>query len=83
MDVSKELYVCVIQDGSFRGFSQTRGGRPIMMKLDIVIPYQNKIQKIYKHVINLLSSADIIIFSLEISNFCYIKKYTYRLHFKA
>ena len=54
-----------------------------MMKLDIVIPYQNKIQKIYKHVINLLSSADIIIFSQEISNFCYIKKYTYKLYFKA
>ena len=44
MEVSKELYVCVVQDGSFQGFSQMRGGRPIMMKLDIVIPYQNKIQ---------------------------------------
>ena len=29
----------------------------------------------------LLSSSDISIFSLEISKFCYIKKYRYRLHF--
>ena len=28
-----------------------------------------------------LSSVDIGIFSLEISKFCYIKKYRYRLHF--
>ena len=28
-----------------------------------------------------LSSADISIFSPEISKFCYIKKYRYRLHF--
>ena len=30
-----------------------------------------------------LSSADISIFSPEISNFCCIKKYRYRLHFNA
>ena len=29
-----------------------------------------------------LSSADINIFALEISNFCYIKKCRYRMHFK-
>ena len=33
------------------------------------------------HVILLLSSAKISISSTEISNFCYIKKYRYRLHF--
>ena len=33
------------------------------------------------HVTNTLSSADISIFSSEISIFCYIKKYRYRLHF--
>ena len=33
------------------------------------------------HVTHLLSSADISIFSTEISKFCYIKKYRYRLHF--
>ena len=30
-----------------------------------------------------LSSADISIYSLEISNFCYIKKYRYKLHFNT
>ena len=39
---------------------------PTMMKLGTVIPCLKKIQKIYK--------------SCEISNFCCIKKYTYRLH---
>ena len=33
------------------------------------------------HVTHPLSSADISIFSPEISKFCYIKKYRYRLHF--
>ena len=38
--------------------------------------------KIYiNHVTHPLSSADIRIFSLEISKFCYIKKYRYRLQF--
>ena len=32
-------------------------------------------------VIYLLSSTDISIFSLEINNFCYIRKYRHRLHF--
>ena len=30
-----------------------------------------------------LTSADISIFSPEISKFCYIKKYRYRLHFST
>ena len=33
------------------------------------------------HVTHILSSADISIFSREVSNFCYIKKYRYRLDF--
>ena len=33
------------------------------------------------HLIHPSSSVDISIFSLEISKFCYIKKYGYRLHF--
>ena len=32
------------------------------------------------HVTHPLTSADISIFSPEISKFCYIKKYRYRLH---
>ena len=33
------------------------------------------------HVTHLFISADISIFSSEISKFCYIRKYRYRLHF--
>ena len=54
---------------------------PTMMKLDTVIPYLKKIQKIYESRDTPLSSADISIFSMEISKDCYIKKYRYRLHF--
>ena len=38
-------------------------------------------QKYMNHVTHLLISADISNFSPEISKFCYIKKYMYRLHF--
>ena len=54
---------------------------PSMMKLGTVIPHLKKIQKICE-------SRDISpefclrqYFSSEISKFCYIKKYRYRLHF--
>ena len=53
---------------------------PTMMKLGTVIPYLRKIKKI-NHMTHSLISADISNFSLEISKFCYIKKYMYRLHF--
>ena len=60
---------------------------PTIMNIGTVIPYLKKIQKIcksrdiiWKHM-NPLSSADISIDSLEISKFCYIKKYRHRLHF--
>ena len=52
-----------------------------MMKLGTVIPYLRKIQKIYKSRDTPLISADVSIFSPEISKFCYIKKYRYRLDF--
>ena len=35
------------------------------------------------HVTHPVISADISIFSREISKFCYIKKYRYRLHFDS
>ena len=54
---------------------------PTMMKLGTVIPYLKNIQKICELVTHRLSSVDISIFSPEISKFCYIKKYRYRLHF--
>ena len=52
-----------------------------MMKLGTVIPYLRKIQKIYESRDTPLSSADISIFSLEISKYGYLKKYKYRFHF--
>ena len=47
---------------------------PTMMKLGTAIPYLKKIQKYIIHMTHSLSSADISIFSPEISKFCYIKK---------
>ena len=40
-------------------------------------------KKYVNHVTHPLSFGDISIFSPEISNFCYIKKYRYRLHFNT
>ena len=55
---------------------------PAIMKLGTVIPYLKKTQKKYmNHVTHSLSPADISIFSSKISKFCYIRKYSYRLHF--
>ena len=45
------------------------------------LPKDPKIKNKKNHETHPLSSADIGIFSPEISNFCYIKKYRYRLHF--
>ena len=40
-------------------------------------------KKHMNHVTHPMSSVDISIFSLEMSSFCYIKKYRYRLHFNT
>ena len=53
---------------------------PTMMKLSTVIPYLKKIQNIYE---SRDTPPDFSIFSEEISKFCYIKKYRYRLHFRT
>ena len=42
---------------------------------------QRRFKKYMNHVTNSLRSADISIFSPEISKFCYIKKFKYTLHF--
>ena len=42
---------------------------------------QRRSKKYMNHVTHPLSSADISIFSSEISKFCYIMKYRYRLYF--
>ena len=52
-----------------------------MMKLGTVIPYLKIIKKIWKTREQPLRSVDISSFSSKISNFCYIKKCRYRLHF--
>ena len=54
---------------------------PTMMKLGTVIPYLKKTQKYMNHVTHPLSCPDTSSFSSEISKFCYIRKYIYRLNF--
>ena len=55
---------------------------PTMMKLGTVIPYLQKIQRIYESRDTSLESADIRIFSPKVCKFRYIKKYRYSLiHF--
>ena len=54
---------------------------PTMMKLGKVILYLKRPKNYMNHVMHPLSSADSSIFSSEISKFCYIRKYRYRLHF--
>ena len=54
-----------------------------MMKNGTTTPYLKKPRKHIYQLTHSLSSADISIFSPEISNFCYIKKYSYRLHFNT
>ena len=55
----------------------------IVMKLGTIIPYLKMAQKYMNHVTHPVNSADISIFSPEISKFCYIRKYRYRLHFNT
>ena len=52
-----------------------------MMKLGTLIPYLKKIQKIYKSRDTTFEFCWHQQFLPEISNFCYIKKYIYRLYF--
>ena len=47
------------------------------------LPCLKKIKKYINHLTHPLVSADMGIFSAEIGNFCYIKKYRYRLHFNT
>ena len=80
--VLRGLYLTLLRLGFF-GAAHEWGGEQIgrlpkichtyltMMKLSTVIPYLARP----------LSSADMSNFLLEISRFCYIKKYMYRLHF--
>ena len=73
-------YFNLIQDGLFRGCSRM-GLYPTIMKRDTVIPYLRKTQKMYKSRDTSLEFCWHQHFSPEISKFCYIKKYRYRLDF--
>ena len=75
-----------VQDGPFWGCSRMREAkRPLLIKICHTYPTMMKLgtltPKYINHVIHPLSSADISNFLLEISKFCYIKKYRYRLYF--
>ena len=80
-----------IQDGLFRGCSRIGGPfcplpkirhtYPTMKKHGTVISYLRKIQKMYKSRDTFFEFCWHQHFSAEISIFCYIKKYTYRLDF--
>ena len=84
-----------IHDGHFRGCSMMGGGKkapPSLKSVTHTLQWWNLAQlyltqrrskKYMNHVTHPLSSADISIFSPEISKFCYIKKYRYRLHFNT
>ena len=92
--ISMVVIINPIQDGLFRGCSgMGRGGakRPpslksvtyILQRWNLAQLYlsQRRSRKYMNHVTHPLSSADISIFLPEISRFCYIKKYRYRLYF--
>ena len=53
------------------------------MKLSTVVNYLKKIQKLYESRDTLIDFCCISIFLPDISKFCYIKKYRYRLHLDA
>ena len=83
-----------IQDGSCRGCSRKEGELKGPLPKICYISYNDEtwhshtlpkedVKKNLNHVTHSLISADISIFSLEISHSCYIKKYRYRLHFNT
>ena len=83
--VSKKvcLITCImlinpIQDGTFRGCSRISCNDETWHSYTLL---KEDAKKYINHVTQPISSADISILSPEISNFCYIKKYGYKLHF--
>ena len=91
-EITKQVHVNPIQHGFFRGCSRMGRGKkaplpkilhtyPTMMKLGTVIPYPNKIRKIYESRDTLFEVCWHQHFLPDISRSCYIKKYLYRLYF--
>ena len=95
MIVGTNFHLSCFQNGSFWGCWRMWEGvkkapfpkichiYPTMMKLGTVVHYVKKIQKYINHMTYPITSADISIFSREISNFCYVKNYRHRLHFNT
>ena len=88
------LSINPIQGGHFQGCSRMGGAKrpPSLISVTHILQLWNLAQlyltyrrskKYINHVTQPMSSADISIFSPEISKFCYIKKCRYRLHFDA
>ena len=85
-------YINPIQDGHFRGCSRMGAAkRPPSLKS--VNFYNDETWQLYftlrrskkykNHLTHPLTSANISIFSPELTKFCYIKKYRYRLYFST
>ena len=86
-----------IQDGPFSGLLMNKGEQPppplpisktchiypTIMRLGTVLPYLKKIQKIHKSCDIPLEFCWHLHFSPEVINFCYIKKYRWRLEFNT
>ena len=95
--LSKTLYFNPIHDGHFRGCSRMvcwgldgQKGPPLLKSVTRTLQWWNlaelylrRTKKYMNHVTHSLCSANISIFSLEISKSCYIKKYRYTLNFDA
>ena len=90
--VKEKIDVNPIQDGPFWDCSWMVGKKvpfPKSIKTSYndetwqsyVLPKKYQKKQNINHMIHFLSSANISIFSLEISIFSYIKKYGYRWHF--
>ena len=62
------------------GEGSKNASTPYNVSHSFTIPEEDR-KNYMNHVTHPLSSADISIFLLEISKFCCIKKYRYRLHF--
>ena len=71
----------LLTDGGIFFLSKVCHTYPTKMKLGTVIRCLKKTQKICESRDTPSICADISIFSSEISKFCYIRKYKYRLHF--
>ena len=78
--------------GAAHGWGEPKSHPPSLISVTHILQWWNLAQlyltqtrskKYMNHVRHPLNSADICIFSPEISKFCYIKKYRYRLYFDA